>query len=302
MTEKIRRATHTGDLHIGGMNIPCAVLEDGTRVLSDNGITNALLGSRSGYSKRRKLASQADGAPIPMFLAPGNLKPFIDDELMNGPLLPIKYQHGKKEWVGYNADILPAVCDVWLRAREAGDLQDQQLDKAKKAEILMRGLAHVGITALVDEATGYQEIRDRAALQAILDKYLLADYAKWAKRFPDDFYREMFRLRGWQWKGMKVNRPSVVGTYTNNIVYDRLAPGLREELRVRNPKDERGNKASADHSWLTPDLGVPALNMHIHAVMGLMRAASTWDQFMRSLQRAFPKLNTTPELPGFDLD
>jgi hypothetical protein len=39
-------------------------------------------------------------------------------------------------------------------------------------ELVHRGLARVGIVALVDEATGYQEIRDRLALQAILDKYV----------------------------------------------------------------------------------------------------------------------------------
>jgi len=39
--------------------------------------------------------------------------------------------------------------------------------------------------ALVDEATGYQEIRDRLALQAILDRFLRKELAAWAKRFPD---------------------------------------------------------------------------------------------------------------------
>lgn len=41
----------------------------------------------------------------------------------------------------------------------------------KACDILMRGLAHVGIVALVDEATGYQEVRDGMALQAILDAF-----------------------------------------------------------------------------------------------------------------------------------
>jgi hypothetical protein len=62
----------------------------------------------------------------------------------------------------------------------------------------MRGLAHVGIIALVDEATGYQDVRDRLALQAILDAYLRKELAAWAKRFPEEFYRQIFRLRDWQ--------------------------------------------------------------------------------------------------------
>ena len=70
-----------------------------------------------------------------------------------------------------------------------------------QCEILAPALARVGIIALIDEATGYQEIRDRQALQQILDKYLLKEYAAWAKRFPDEFYKQIFKLRGWEWRG-----------------------------------------------------------------------------------------------------
>ena len=44
------KATHQGKIKIGEKEIPCAVLEDGTRVLSETGITNAVLGGRSGAS------------------------------------------------------------------------------------------------------------------------------------------------------------------------------------------------------------------------------------------------------------
>jgi hypothetical protein len=44
------------------------------------------------------------------------------------------------------------------------------------------------------------------------------------QEIPNEFYQEMFRLKGWEWKGMSVNRPSVVGKYTNDLVYKRLAP------------------------------------------------------------------------------
>lgn len=138
--------------------------------------------------------------------------------------------------------MLPEVCYVWIDAMNAKVLSETQEKTAKIANILVRGFATVGITALVDEASGYQQIRDRYALQALLDKYLLQEFAAWAKRFPDDFYKEIFRLRKWQWKGMKINRPSVVGRYTNDIVYERLAPGILDELRERNPKDGKGTE------------------------------------------------------------
>ncbi|MFZ3212027.1 MAG: P63C domain-containing protein [Terriglobales bacterium] len=92
---------------------------------------------------------------------------------------------------------------------------------------------------------------------------------------------------------MKVNRPSVVGKYTNDLVYQRLVPGVLEELRHRNPKDEHGHRKGKHHQLLTEDIGIPALDNHLRAATAFMRAASTWDGFYRSMQRAFPKLNTT---------
>jgi hypothetical protein len=294
---KAPSATHRGVLNLGNLKIPCAVLDDGKRVITEHGMTMALLGSRSGASKRIKKAHQDSGAPLPIFLAPGNLKPFISDELAGGPLTPIDYKDGDKMARGFDATALPAACDVWLRAREAGKLQTQQLDKAQKAEILMRGLAHVGIVALVDEATGYQEIRDRLALQAILDAYLRKELAAWAQRFPVDFYQQIFRLRGWQWKGMKVNRPQVVAHWTNDLVYERLAPGILDELERKNPLDDKGQRKARHHQWLTEDVGHPALAQHLHAVIGFMRASATWDSFYRLMQRAFPKKGQTIEMP-----
>lgn len=292
----ILEATHSGELEIGGTRLPCAVLEDGTRVLSESGIAEAL-GSRSGASKRMKSAAVKEGrAPLPLFLSPNRLKPFISQELLEGPLAPIEYSTKNKMMVGYDASILPSVCDVWLKARQAGVLQPQQQMRAMKAEIMVRALAQVGIVALVDEATGYQEVRDRQALQAILDRYLRKELAAWAQRFPTDFYKEMFRLRGWQWKGIQVRKPQVVGKYTNDIVYERILPSLLTELQQKNPTDQRGRRRHKHHQWLTDDVGHPALAQHLHAVIGLMRASTSWDEFKQLLNRAFPKKGQTLEL------
>src|SRR5206468_1276021 len=97
---------------------------------------------------------------------------------------------------------------------------------AVKAEALTRGLANTGIVALVDEATGYQMVRPRDALQAYLDMILRRELAAWSKKFPDEFYENIYKLKGWTWPGMGKNRFSVLANYTMNLVYDRLAPGV----------------------------------------------------------------------------
>lgn len=158
----------------------------------------------------------------------------------------------------------------------------------------MRGLAHVGIAALVDEATGYQEIRDRKALQAILDRYLTDEWSKWTKTFPDQFYKHLFRLKGMTYPPMQGNqKPMYVGYWTNDIIYSRLAPRVLEELRRKNPKTVAGNRSRKHHQYLTRDFGHPELKEHLSNVMFLMSACKSWNAFKKLLDQAKPKYGST---------
>ena len=289
------KAIRDGTLKIGNIEIPCAVLEDETRVLTQAGFLQAL-----GRSPRPTGTSEGgDFEQIPAALRGKAIQPFISEELRDSSrvlnFIPLKGGLAR----GFRAELLPKVCDVFLKAREAGELPHNQQHIAKHCEILVRGLAHTGIIALVDEATGYQHIRDREALQVILDTYLRKEFAAWAKRFPDEFYEQIFRLRGWQWKGMKVNRPQVVAKYTTDLVYERLAPSILTELETRNPKNSRGHRDARHHQWLTEDVGHPALAQHLYALIGLMRVATDrdWEGFYSMVQRAFPKKGETLFLP-----
>jgi hypothetical protein len=291
VAKKLPRATHVGTLKLGDIEFPCMVLDDGTRIISGTGFMKAMGMYRSGaLSTRRK--DTPDGAQIPLFLAYKNLKPFINNELidvLNASLeyLPIKGSRPQKG--GIKAEAIPQICDVWLKARDEGVLGATQQTIAKKADIVMRALAHVGIIALVDEATGYQYHRARKALEEILDKFISKELLKWAKTFPDEFYEEMFRLRGWQYVPFSIKRPGVVGKYTNDLVYERLAPGVLEELKRITPRDEKGRTKHRYFQRLTEDVGNPRLREHLSAVIALMRASTKWDQFYRMVQRALPK-------------
>lgn len=294
-------------LELAGTKLPCAVINGPSgvqRVLTEFGITQAILGTRSGASQRLKKAAFDDGAILPIFVAPGQLKPFISNELVAGPLVPIDYIDGGRVVRGYDAAILVAVCNVWLRAREAGALQKQQLRKAQKAEILTRALAETGIVALIDEATGYQKVRPQNALQAYLEKLIRKELAAWAKKFPDEFYENIYRLKGWKWPGMAKNRYSVVAHYTNDLIYSRLGPGVLEELQTKTPKNDKGYRANKLHQWLTQEIGDPMLAQHLHAIMMFQRFAIAnghgWKRFLHSVDQVLPKRGSTLELPlGF---
>ena len=305
MTTEVRKASHTGELEISDPPIPCAVLEDETRVLSLRGM-DAALGragrAGSGSSYRRRASGNGD-ARLPAFLGASNLREFIDDELAVALSEQIRYTpaRGGPPAYGIRADLLPKICDVWLRAREANALSHQQMHVAQQTEILTRGLAHVGIISLVDEATGYQQVRARRALEEILEKFISKELRKWIKTFPDEFYIEMFRLRAWQYNSGSIRkRPGVVGRFTNDLIYERLAPGVLDELHRITPRDSKGRTKQRYFQRLTEDVGHPRLREHLTAVIALMRASSNWSNFYRLMQRAFPKHGDNIELPISD--
>ena len=146
----------------------------------------------------------------------------------------------------------------------------------------------VGIIALVDEATGYQRIREERALATILEKFIAQELQPLTKTFPYAFYEQIFRLKGWPGPD-GVKRPSVIGHYTNDFVYSRLAPGVLEELKRLNPTLPSGRRRNRHYQWFTPDQGHPDLIKHLEGVMALMRASPNWDTFIRNLERAYPK-------------
>jgi hypothetical protein len=103
----------------------------------------------------------------------------------------------------------------------------------------VRSLSQVGIVALVDEATGYEDVRPADALQKYLEVLIRKELAAWAKKFPDEFYENIYKLKGWHWPGMSKNRYRVVAHYTRDLVYERMAPDLLRTLEAKSPPNEK---------------------------------------------------------------
>jgi hypothetical protein len=288
---KLPRATHMGALTFGDTTIECAVLEDGRRVLSQRGVGRALGRKRGGSDWKASGDGSEGGGKLPFFLVAENIKPFIPNDLMAAASEPILYrpEHGGVLAHGIDATLLPKVCDVWLKARTAGALRQQRQNKiAVQAEVLMRALAHVGIIALVDEATGYQYDRGRDDLHRILSAYISEELMPWTQRFPDSFYEELFRLQGWQYSPPSLRRPKMAGKLTAQLVYEKLPPGVLERLREKNPVIKPGYRRHKHHQFLTEDIGDRHLEKQVISVTTLMRASPNWKTFKALFNRAFP--------------
>lgn len=295
--EKLPRVLHRGELDVAGMKIACFVLDDGRRVISGRGMTTAIGMKGRGQGIARIADLKAINTNENMGLTVAIQTPILftgDSSREDAPT------HG------FEATVLQEVCEALLKARDTGALKSEQEKRyGQHADMLIRAFARVGIVALVDEATGYQEVRPKDALQKYLEMLVRKDLAAWAKKFPDEFYENIYKLRGWAWPGMRVNRYSAVAQYTRDLVYERLAPGLLAELESKNPVDESGRRPNRLHQYLTDEVGDPLLAQHLHSLVMFQRLAIGsgygWGRFVRMVDKVMPRRGRTLELPLEDV-
>lgn len=295
----LAQETHSGTLRIADKDLPVSVLADGTRVFSISGLIRAV-------GSRRKGGGRSDDGSfqLPPFLSTATVKPFIPEDLLPPLLNPIPFRAKKGGIaVGYEATLLPRICEVILDSAKAGKVKPRAAMMVDTAEMLLRGFARVGIIALIDEATGYQHERDNEALQEILNLYIGRELAKWAKRFPDEFYEQMFRLKGWQFNPKSTRRPYAMARLTLDLVFDRIGPGLSADLKKRRQEllEASGMKNAKLHQVMTPDIGHPALQHHLSGLifLGKSFADQDWAGFYAAVERVAPRYNRT--IP-FDFD
>lgn len=272
-------------LKIGERKIPCYVLEDGTAVLSGRGMQEALS------------LGQSHGSKLSTFLSKKELKPFIDNELAMDIKNPVKFIRPGRGGItanGYKATVLTGICKVVSQAKRAGKFDDNPIMQsiANECEIVRDAFSDVGIIATIYEITGYETQKAYNAYQTFLEKFLLKEAAAYVQRFPIEFFELMCNLKGWPYKKGVTRYIPAMGHIINDVVYSRLAPNILKELKSLNPKIN-GKRKHKQHSFLTIDVGIPALNEHLIGVMALAKANSSWNRFYAQLSIAYPIYNNS---------
>lgn len=271
-------------LRIGDIEISCYVLSDNRRVIVQSGIIKAL-----GMSKGT--GRQGEGDRLSKFVTGNALSPYISSDLLAMIEKPIRFrvpQFGGILVNGYEATILADLCDAVLEARKQGSLLQQQMHIGVQCEVLVRAFTKTGIVALVDEATGYQATRERDALAKILEAFVAKELRAYMRTFEPDYYKAICHLKGWEYKTSS-RRPRAIAHITNDIVYSRLAPGVLDELRVKNPIVKNGRRQSKHFQWLTDQKGHPELQKHLARVTGWMEMSKTWEEFCKILNEKKPQ-------------
>ena len=265
-------ALYRGVLPIGDLELDCAVLDNGTRVLTAKSVFTAFGRPRKGMNSRLEI----EGTRLPPFLAAKNLESHIGQDVIERTI-PIRYLDGKTEKTGYVATLLPKMCEVYLAARRKKDLTASQMKLAEQSEILLSALAQVGIDALVDEATGFQQDRKHDALRLLLSKYIAEGLQKWILTFPDSFFVELDRLYGNEHTTSR-NRPQYYGHFINKYVYEPIENGyVKSRLNELNIGPD-GKRKARFHQWLSGD-GRNILIHQIGRVQGQMEDSGSIEKF-----------------------
>jgi len=273
--ENFNRIKNSGELNLAGNVIPCYVTEDGTRLLSGSKMQEALKitkGNRAGtkinqFFKQKALGNAATQIP-------------------SGALVPIVCWQGDRKVYCYKAEALTDICDAMLEIRKNFTLKPKQQLVADQCEILMRSFAKLGLVALIDEATGYQEDRDKGELQKILSAYISDEVAKWQLTFSDEFYRELYRIYNIQPREGH-SKPLRVGYLTAHLIYDRLPDGVFQAMKEKTGKNDSGNWKYQLHRNLTESVGRQDLRRIISEVTAIMSISDNKEQFEQLYDRRY---------------
>jgi hypothetical protein len=273
-------AEFTGILRIGDLTFPCAVLSDGeTRVLTQSDFMTGMGMYYSGWVAANR-SDEDRAADVPHFLGFKSLKPFIDKHLGDLQSIVVKYRTvGGASAIGIRATIIPKICEIWMDADDAGVLGSRQKKVAAKARMLMRALAYKAMEQLVDDATGFAQDRDQRDIARFIAQYVQKEFRQWMPTFPRSFFEQLCRLRGVPFPD-DMRLPQYFGHLINDLVWDRLAPGIRDELRQLNPVVD-GRRKRKNFQFLTAAIGEPRLLHHLGRLEGLALGykAGEWNQF-----------------------
>lgn len=290
---KVINVTHQGSWSVdNNLEIDCYVTDTKLRLMSLRGTARAmtLKGGGSG-ALLRNLKSKW-------------IQPYLSDHLKdwilgaeNGLLPKISSVSGPS-FIPFEATLFVDVCNAYIKAQRDGKLSNQQSIIADRLLSIMSAFAKMGIVALIDEITGYQEEREKDELQKILKAYISEELLPWQKKFPDEYYKELFRLNGWEYTfhGIK-KRPGVIGTWTNSLIYDELPPGIKDELKKNIPVSASGNKTLRMHQFLTEDIGNPHLRSQLDQIIMLFRLSDNMKDMWYKFEKAKDRKNGQLEIP-----
>lgn len=265
------------DLYIGDTKLQCSVLSDGRRVIKDTSLFAALDRKRKGETRIEgfpPIIGSKSLAALLMDMYPEHLSTITPFEVA---------QFNGKTGKWYDANTIPIICDMYMEAEKRGLITVSQQHVLDKAKILLRSLARVGITALIDEATNYQNMRGKDELQILLEEFISEELRQYSKEFRSEYFEQIFRIYGRPYDPTTNRRPKFFAWFTRTYVYDMLPPNVFEKLDEMNPLIYNGDTGRADRKYRLfqhlSDEGIQYLRSHLEGLISVMKLSTDKDDF-----------------------
>jgi len=266
-SESLPFSMFRGTIKIGDIDLECHVLNDERRVFTQREVVRVLSHGRESGNLSRYL----------------DRNPLFTNQFSAGPTIDFKIPGSPTIGNGYEATLLIEICELYLEARWQKLLKASQLKLAMQSEIILRSCAKVGIIALIDEATGYQEVRKKRALQIKLQAFIAEEMQEWAQMFKPEFWFELARLEGIHYSPR--NRPLRWGKYVMAFVYDAIDKDMGNTMRIINPDPHFKQN---DHQLLT-DFGRQQVHDQIERVVTIMKLCKDMKDFRQKFDQVFKK-------------
>lgn len=275
------KATHKGNfLDDFGIDVDCYVLDDEqkTAVISQRGMGPAVGLSHRGNAFKRFASSQA----IAPYLGGAEMREKIEN--------PIRFQWGTggaqqppSEVFGYDVTLLIDVCKAIVAAQADGRLARNQAKLVKQAQIILSASAKSGIKQLVYALSGYDATREE--IIAAFKLYVRTEARDYEKEFPDQLYREWYRL--YQLPEPERSKPWKFKDLTLKHVYEPLAQSQGRILElIRAQRASRAERHRKLHQFLS-EIGVKALRQHLGQLLGIAQVSRDKAEYERHIRRIF---------------
>lgn len=275
-------ASSQGQLTIGDVTIDCYVLKDRRRLIHKRAMARALgLKSEGGNAFQKTISRKTLGSKIP---------PELHKKLENH--ITFKPISGDPAH-GYEATVLIELCDALVAARD--ELPNSQKFLARQAEIIIRSSAKVGITALVDEATGFIEDKRRDEYRELWKQCIREEARKWEEaEFPEDLFDIFYKVYGLRRLYPDTTKhPRFFSKLIRKYVYQPLLNSngaILEQLDEKNPVVyANGGRRYKLFQFLSDEVGIPALRAQIWQFVGIGKTARSKSQLEARFFEAFPE-------------
>jgi len=277
------KVAHKGTLELSGIPVNCYVLDNGERILSlrnaVKAISNKDNGNLDGYNP---LIQKKKGAVQNQPVSSGN--PLIHNE--KGAVQNIEFLIEETDTVatGISTDYFVSICEAYVKGLSERTLKtERQKEIAYRCAIILSGFARVGIISLVDEATGYQKVREETELRDKFSAFVSEHIRSWEKTFSDRLWTEFARLTRYQGNPF-TNRPSYWGRLVRDTIYMSLDAELYGVL-----KEKKGAGNSKLHQGLTEEIGVKVLTSHIDEIIGISKVCDNVIEFKSLVKERYSK-------------